>query len=157
MNINVRDLSPAESEALLKRCKVGRLGLYDSGRKRAYVVPISYAYRDGSAYLHSAPGLKLELLHNQPGDVCLEVDDVADEGEWSSVIAWGRFEEVTDAKARFAALRLFGDRLLRGPLRDRQQVGRGGMMGGGETVFRLVLDEFTGRADSSGWVDTASD
>jgi uncharacterized protein len=153
----MRDLSQAENEALLRHCKIGRIGIYDQHRQRPYVVPVSYLYRDGAAYLHSAPGLKLDLLHEQPTGVCFQVDDIADEGEWRSLIAWGRFEEIKDPNERGRVLRLFGDRLTRGPLRDRNQGGRGGMLGAGETVYRVVLDEMTGRADESGWLGTESD
>ena len=125
----MRDLSQPEIEALLRHCKVGRIGIYDKHHRRAYVVPISYQYRDGAAYLHSAPGLKLDLLHEQPADVCFEVDDIADESEWRSAIGWGRFEEISDPQERMRVLRLFGDRLLRGPLRERQRVGRGARCG----------------------------
>ena len=153
----MRDLSQPEIEALLWHCKVGRIGIYDQHHQRTYVVPVSYQYRDGAAYLHSAPGLKLDLLHEQPAGVCFEVDDIADEGEWRSVIGWGRFEEINDPQERMRVLRLFGDRLLRGPLRERQRVGRGGMLGAGETVYRVVFDEMNGRADTSGWLGTESD
>jgi uncharacterized protein len=153
----MHDLSAAELDALLRHCKIGRIGVYDQGHKRTYVVPVSYEYKEGAAYLHSAPGLKLDLLHEQPAGVCFEVDDIADEGEWRSLIAWGRFEEISDPNERVRVLRLFGDRLTRGPLRDRNQLGRGGMLGAGETVYRLVLEEMTGRADTSGWLGTESD
>ncbi|HLG71723.1 MAG TPA: pyridoxamine 5'-phosphate oxidase family protein [Chloroflexota bacterium] len=153
----MRDLASAEIEQLLTRRKVGRIGLYDQQRRRVYVVPVSYYFNDGAAYLHTAPGLKLNLLHEQPADVCFQADDIADEGEWQSVIGWGHFQEITDVAERQRVLRGFGDRLLRGPLRHRQHVGRGGMLGGGETVYRIVFDELTGRADSSGWTAGESD
>jgi len=82
----MRDLSQAEIEALLRHCKVGRIGIYDQHHRRTYVVPVSFQYRDGAAYLHSAPGLKLDLLHEQPAGVCFEVDDIADEGEWRNQV-----------------------------------------------------------------------
>jgi nitroimidazol reductase NimA-like FMN-containing flavoprotein (pyridoxamine 5'-phosphate oxidase superfamily) len=141
-------MSPAEVEALLGRQGIARLGLYDAQRQRPYVVPVSYYYQDGAAYLHSAPGLKLDLLHEQPAHVCFEVDEIVDEGEWQSAVGWGRFEEIADPEERVAVLRAFGDRLLRGALREHQLAGRGGMLGAGETVYRLALEESTGRAHS---------
>lgn len=43
-----------------------------------YLVPLSYGYREGVLYLHSAPaGLKIELLRRNP-QVCFEMEaDVA--------------------------------------------------------------------------------
>jgi nitroimidazol reductase NimA-like FMN-containing flavoprotein (pyridoxamine 5'-phosphate oxidase superfamily) len=153
----VRELAPAERDRLLKTQKTGRLGVYDASRERVYVVPVSFVYRDGSIYLHSAPGLKLELLHEHSQHVCFEVDSIADEAEWQSFIGWGRFEEIADARERQTVLRSFGSRLLRGPLRDRQNVGRGGTLGAGETVYRIVLEEVSTRADSQGWLARDSD
>ena len=153
----MRELSSAAIHQLLGRRKVGRLGVYDRRRERVYVVPVSYCYESRAVYLHSAPGLKLKLLHEQPARVCFQVDEIADEGEWQSVIGWGHFEEIADPAERQRVLHLFGDRLLRGPLRDHQNLGRGGMVGAGETVYRVVLDELTGRADSSGWLSMESD
>jgi nitroimidazol reductase NimA-like FMN-containing flavoprotein (pyridoxamine 5'-phosphate oxidase superfamily) len=153
----VRNLSQSESEALLERGKIARLGVYDEQERRVYLVPVSYTFHEGTAYLHSAPGHKLDLLRQQPDGICLEVDEIGDEGEWQSAVGWGRFEEIDDASDRAAALRSFGDRLRRGPLRDRSTAGRAGMLCSGETVYRIVLDEITGRADSSGWHAIESD
>jgi nitroimidazol reductase NimA-like FMN-containing flavoprotein (pyridoxamine 5'-phosphate oxidase superfamily) len=153
----MRDLEPPEVQALLRRGGIGRLGVYDAEHERTYVVPVSYVYREGAVYLHSAPGLKLQLMHERPANVCFEVDEIADEGEWQSVLAWGRFEEIRDAGERKRVLDSFGERLFRGPLRDRQHLGRSGLLGAGETVYRIVLGEMTGRADASSWVATESD
>jgi nitroimidazol reductase NimA-like FMN-containing flavoprotein (pyridoxamine 5'-phosphate oxidase superfamily) len=153
----MRDLTTLEAERLLARCKVARLGVLDQRHKRVYVVPVSYYFRDGAAYLHTAPGLKLDLLHEQPGQVCFQVDQIGDEGEWQSVIGWGSFQEIADPDERIGVLKAFGDRLQRGPLRDRSRFGRAGMLGAGETVYRIILEEITGRADSSGWQATESD
>lgn len=153
----MRDLSSAEIRQLLGRRKVGRLGVCDRRRERVYVVPVSYYYEGDAVYLHSAPGLKLKLLHEQPAHVCFQVDEIADEGEWQSVIGWGRFEEIADPAERQRVLQSFGGRLLRGPLRDHQNIGRVGMLGAGETVYRIAFEELTGRADSTGWLSTESD
>jgi len=153
----MRDLSSEELDRLLGRQVVARLGVCDPKLERAYVVPVSYVRHDGRVYFHSAPGLKLDLLRQHKGQICFEVDEIADEGEWQSLIAWGRFEEIRGAQARQNVLRAFGDRLARGPLRDRQNVGRAGSLGGGEVVYCIVIEEMTGRADSSGWIATESD
>src|SRR5690242_18812346 len=108
----LRELSEPEVKDLLGRRKIGHLAIYDARRERVYVVPISYVYKDGVADLHSAPGLKLDLLRQRPAHVCFQVDDVVDEDQWQSVTAWGEFEEIADARERQRALRSFGDRLL---------------------------------------------
>ncbi len=143
----MRELTRAEIDDLLGTQTVGRLGLYDDERRRAYVVPVAHIYRDGAIYLHSAPGAKLRLAARQARGICYEVDEVTGESQWKSAVAWGHFDEIRDPDQRRHVLESFGSRLMRGPLRTRQNVGRGGMIGAGETVFRLVLDEVTGRCD----------
>ena len=46
---------------ILSKSDVCRLGLVDNGE--AYIVPVSFAYDNGTMYIHSAPeGRKIELL-----------------------------------------------------------------------------------------------
>ena len=76
---------------------MGRIGCHANGR--TYVVPITYVY-DGasSVYFHSTEGLKIQMMRANPS-VCFEIDVVFDLGNWHSVIAWGRFEELTGQAA----------------------------------------------------------
>ena len=86
------ELSAREIEELLRSEVTGRIGCHADGR--TYVVPITYAYEKGNAYCHSAEGLKLRMMRKNP-IVCFEVDHVDDVGNWKSVIATGRFEELS--------------------------------------------------------------
>lgn len=86
------ELTPREVEDLLRSEFTGRIGCHAEGR--TYVVPITYVYQGGYVYCHSAEGgLKLQLMRKNP-DVCFEVDRVTDMGNWKSVIASGRYEEL---------------------------------------------------------------
>ncbi|MDN4596814.1 pyridoxamine 5'-phosphate oxidase family protein [Leifsonia virtsii] len=91
------ELTRDEIDDVLADQIVGRLGLVDGSTP--YVVPISYAYRDGDIYAHSAQGRKLDALRSHP-EVCFEVDDVSSVDDWRSVIAWGFFEQLVGADAR---------------------------------------------------------
>ncbi len=87
--MKVQEMSREECEALLKRCRYGRLGLsYDD---RPYVIPMSYVYTDGVIILHSRPaGKKMEIVGKNK-NVCFEVDEL--EGDrWRSVLVYGRAE-----------------------------------------------------------------
>ncbi|MEO8348129.1 MAG: pyridoxamine 5'-phosphate oxidase family protein [Acidobacteriota bacterium] len=104
------ELTPREIEDLLRTEFTGRLGCHAEGR--TYVVPITYAYKDGYVYCHSSEGLKLRLMRTNRV-VCFEVDRVDDIGNWRSVIATGRYEELGGREAlaamdvlisRFAAI-----------------------------------------------------
>ena len=143
------ELDRAEAEAVLREQEIGRLGMYDEAEDRVYVVPISYVYHDGAVEFHSAPGLKLELLRAHPKGVCFQVDRISDVDDWRSVVGWGQFEEVTDSWERQVVLQRFGQSLIRGPLRDHQNIGRAGARGVGETVYRLRLTELSGKAESA--------
>jgi uncharacterized protein len=103
-------LTPDEIEKLVASEFTGRIGCHAEGR--TYVVPITYAYQSGIVYCHSAEGQKIRMMRKNP-DVCFEVDRVDDVGNWKSVVASGRYEELggrgaLDAMdvliARFAAI-----------------------------------------------------
>lgn len=91
------EMNRDEIDALLGVCLVGRLGLVDG--EAPYVVPISYAYRDGAIYCHSAQGRKVRALRSHP-EVCFEVDEMDHIDHWRSVIAWGRFEQLVGREAK---------------------------------------------------------
>ena len=92
-----RELSEGEARGLLGAREVGRLGLVDDGLP--YVVPIAYAYCDGSVYCHSAQGRKVSTLRLHP-EACFEVDEVDGIDRWRSVIAWGTYEQLLGAEAK---------------------------------------------------------
>ena len=67
-----RQLSPEEIEAVLEKAFVLRLGM--CADNEPYVVPLSFAFRDGAIFIHSSPkGKKIETLRRNPR-VCFEVD-----------------------------------------------------------------------------------
>jgi len=96
-------LSPEEIEAMLRRHHVGRLAC--SANDRPYVVPINYAYDGACLYAYSTPGRKITVMREQPL-VCFEIDEVDTPSSWRSVVAEGRYEELTNARQRQAAFAL---------------------------------------------------
>jgi nitroimidazol reductase NimA-like FMN-containing flavoprotein (pyridoxamine 5'-phosphate oxidase superfamily) len=86
-----RMLSESEARDLIADGRIGRLGCVDNGEP--YVVPINYVFEDGSIYSHSLPGRKIDVLHAHPR-ACLQVDEIENNFEWRSVIAFGSFEEI---------------------------------------------------------------
>lgn len=128
-------LSPDEIETTLGRSKVGRIGC--SANDRPYVVPITYAYAGGCVYAHSALGRKIRVMREQPL-VCFEVEEIDGPSSWRCVIAAGEYEELTDAASRRKALSLLG-------LKDDTMVPRTPIANGAAVVFRLRLNEKSGR------------
>ncbi len=102
----------AAIDSILQRATVCRLGL--AAGDEAYVVPVSFGYRDNCLYIHSAPeGKKIAMLKRNDR-VCFEVD--VDEElvrrerpcAWSiryrSVIGWGRAVLLHDEEEKRRAL-----------------------------------------------------
>jgi nitroimidazol reductase NimA-like FMN-containing flavoprotein (pyridoxamine 5'-phosphate oxidase superfamily) len=87
----MRALHEEEARALLSACKIGRLGCVDNGEP--YVVPINYVFAEEAIYSHSLPGRKIEALRAHPR-ACLQVDQIKNDFNWRSVIAYGNFEEI---------------------------------------------------------------
>jgi nitroimidazol reductase NimA-like FMN-containing flavoprotein (pyridoxamine 5'-phosphate oxidase superfamily) len=145
-------LSPAEVEELIHQELIGRLGCHADGR--TYVVPMSYAYEDGFIYGHALEGMKVNMMRTNP-HVCFEVDDTKNLANWKSVIAWGKFEELTGGPLREAAVRLLENRVL--PLRSSETMhlspqwpfpsDKASDVKG--ILFRIRLDEKTGRFEST--------
>jgi nitroimidazol reductase NimA-like FMN-containing flavoprotein (pyridoxamine 5'-phosphate oxidase superfamily) len=102
-------LNIQEIEDLLSKQFVGRIGCYHGDS--IYVVPISYAYDGEYVYCHTDEGMKIDIMRNNP-QVCFEVDHLHNMANWQSVIAWGKFEELTDAAERNKALHQLHQRIL---------------------------------------------
>jgi|SRR5687767_3541475 len=94
-------LSEEEAGTLLAEKGVGRLGCVVDGGP--YVVPINYHLENGSIYSHSLPGLKISALRSNPR-ACLQVDEIASDLQWRSVLAFGNFEEITNSTERAEVL-----------------------------------------------------
>ena len=93
----VRTLSDMQSRSLLESSTIGRLGCVFKGEP--YVVPINYVFEGDCIYSHSLPGQKIDALRINPRS-CLQVDVTRGPLSWSSVIAYGNFQEITDPNKR---------------------------------------------------------
>ena len=138
-------IEPTEIEELLEREHVGRIGCISAGRP--YVVPVCYVYRDGEVYAHTREGMKWDAMRAAP-DVCFEVERVDDLTNWRSVIAWGRFEELTGAAAE-EGMRLLIDRLSPLVRTEGASARPDHAEGSHAFVYRIRLDEKTGRFEST--------
>jgi nitroimidazol reductase NimA-like FMN-containing flavoprotein (pyridoxamine 5'-phosphate oxidase superfamily) len=95
------ELNEKQIEDLLTQQVTGRLGCNADGV--TYVVPLNYNYNNSIIYAHAALGKKIEMMRKNP-DVCFQVDSIRSVFEWESVIAWGRFEEITDIDEKQQAM-----------------------------------------------------
>lgn len=104
----IHDMSKEECLGVLARSSVGRLGCTQDNQ--AYVVPIYFVSNDRYIYAISAIGKKIEFMRANPL-VCLKVDEILSHDDWTSVIVFGRYEELPNRlqyeQARAEALELF--------------------------------------------------
>ena len=94
-------LSNEEGRQLLQAARVARLGCVVNGEP--YVVPVNYHLEGDYLYSHSLPGLKISGLRENPR-ACLQLDEIQDDLRWRSVIAFGRYEEITKPNERTEVL-----------------------------------------------------
>lgn len=89
----IHEMSEAECRQLLERTHVGRLAC--ARDNQPYVVPVSFAFNGTCLYGFTTLGQKIEWMRANPL-VCFETDEVLGEFRWSSIIVFGRFEELSD-------------------------------------------------------------
>lgn len=134
-----RELSSGEIEEFLRGQRIARLGCHADGT--TYVVPLIYAYEDGSVVAVTTEGRKTAMLRENPR-VCVEVDeyDTDGRGSWRSVIAYGTYEEL-EGDAVGPALALLRRRFARtaGRAAEPRQLGPD------VVVLRITLGEVSGR------------
>ena len=87
----ITDLSESDCLEFIAQARVARLACARDGQP--YVVPISCVYQDGYVYCVSTEGKKVEWMRANPL-VCLEMDEVRNSQNWTSLVVDGRFEEI---------------------------------------------------------------
>ena len=87
------EMTGEECSAFLERAFLGRLGC--SYEDQPYVVPIHFAFEDGYLYVFSTFGQKVRWMRANP-KVCVQTDEIQNQGEWISVIVDGEYEELPE-------------------------------------------------------------
>src|SRR3569833_2790907 len=146
------NLTAIQIEHLLKNHHIGRIGCCDG--QRPYVVPVNYVYEDGVAYCHSGEGMKVQLMRKNPF-ICFLVDSIQDMLNWRSVIAWGKYEEISELEEKENALQKIIDGISpylkaedshpsHGITASDSDVGNGTEL----VLYKLILNEISGRFES---------
>lgn len=90
----IHEMSRAECNEALSRTKFGRLACAHDNQP--YVLPLNFAFDEHSyLYCFATLGQKIEWMRSNPL-VCFEVDEVRNHNHWSSVVVFGRYEELPD-------------------------------------------------------------
>jgi nitroimidazol reductase NimA-like FMN-containing flavoprotein (pyridoxamine 5'-phosphate oxidase superfamily) len=141
----VHELTPSECRELLSRNTLGRLACVKGDQP--YITPLFF-YFDAdtdSLYGFATVGQKIEWMRANP-KVCVELDDVADQFHWTSVVIFGRYEELVlpDASPALARAR---DLFLQQP--QWWLPGTAKLTTGQDrdspVVYRVRIDRVTGR------------
>ena len=143
--MQVRELSAPECTEILERSRLGRLGC--SRFDQPYVVPVHFSFdpEQTCLYVVSLIGQKIDWMRENP-KVCVEIDDIADEKHWTTVLVFGRYDEIGQtaehARVRERAERLLEQRLqwwlpaaAQVPSRQHDQL----------VLFRVHIDRLSGR------------
>jgi nitroimidazol reductase NimA-like FMN-containing flavoprotein (pyridoxamine 5'-phosphate oxidase superfamily) len=101
MMIEIRELDNSEIEEFIARLDFGHLACCSD--KQPYVVPIHYAFENGFVYIYTTQGKKTEILKTNPR-ICLQIEEIKDNRDWTSVIIYGEAQELTNESERAEAL-----------------------------------------------------
>jgi uncharacterized protein len=91
--MEVNEMAEEECKAALEHASLGRLGC--SYENQPYVVPIHFAYDSGYLYAFSTFGQKVKWMRANP-KVCVQTDQIENQGEWISVVVNGEYEELSE-------------------------------------------------------------
>ena len=92
----IQELSRQASLDLLARMRLGRLACAQGAQP--YVTPIYFVSHLGCLYGFSTLGQKIEWMRENPL-VCVEIDEVTTQRQWSSVVVFGQYEELPHTPA----------------------------------------------------------
>lgn len=98
----IHELTGEECVEVLGRAGLARLAC--SRLDQPYVVPVHLSYdADGHClYGFSTVGQKVLWMRDNPR-VCVEIEDIENRDWWTTVLVYGRYEEVGDAPEEAAA------------------------------------------------------
>ena len=107
----VHELTTDQCREVLRRTHIARIAC--CRHDQPYIVPISFDYDGDHLYSFSTLGQKIVWMRDNPR-VCVEVDDIDDRFNWTTVLVFGRYEELrasqADALAREHARGMFEQR-----------------------------------------------
>jgi uncharacterized protein len=103
----IKELPETECRDFLSKTSIARLGC--SLNDQPYVVPIAIAYEPDCIYVFSTFGKKIEWMRMNP-KVCVQVDELKGQADWTSVLVNGEYQELPDPQ--FAKERAHARNLL---------------------------------------------
>jgi uncharacterized protein len=89
----IEEMTIEDCYGALTHARLGRLAC--SRENQPYIVPIYFAFEERFLYGFTTPGQKVEWMRSNPL-VCVELDEVGDHAKWTSLVIFGRFEELPE-------------------------------------------------------------
>ena len=137
-------------EEILREAPIGRVGVCTNGRP--YVIPMNFAYDEGSIFLHShREGKKMQIISENPF-VCFEVDEgQIKEGEkpcsygfkYRSVIVEGTISILEVLEEKLEGLKLISDKYAPGKAKQLSLEGIGNYKD--LIVLKIDISEVSGK------------
>lgn len=87
----IEEMTRQASLDLVARSRLGRLACAREGQP--YITPMHFAQHGDCLYSFSTTGQKIDWMRSNPL-VCVEVDELESPQKWSTVITYGRYEEL---------------------------------------------------------------
>jgi nitroimidazol reductase NimA-like FMN-containing flavoprotein (pyridoxamine 5'-phosphate oxidase superfamily) len=102
----IHEISESDCFKALARARLGRLGC--AHHNQPYVVPIYFSYEGSYLYGFTTLGQKVEWMRSNPL-VCVELDEMENSDQWTSILIFGRYEELPDTpEGKLARLHAHG-------------------------------------------------
>lgn len=101
-------LTPEQCRHLLTNHHVGRVGC--SLKNKPTIIPITYVFDGKAIHCRSYDGNKIRIMRRNPS-VCFQVEHIASLRSWYSILAWGKYEELTTSSEQRYVEKLFNEQL----------------------------------------------
>ena len=144
--MKITELNEEECIELLAHAHLGRLACTQG--LQPYVTPFYFVYDNHCLYSFSTVGQKIQWMRVNPL-VSVQTDQIVNQEQWQSVVAFGRYEELPDtpnwAVERETAAALFQRNAVwwePGIAKSTLGTGERSML---PVVFRIHLSQITGR------------
>jgi uncharacterized protein len=142
----IHDLTAEQCREVLTRANLGRLAC--SRADQPYIVPIFFSFdlQDDCLYSFSTVGQKVDWMRGNP-KVCVEVDEVRGQYEWTTILVFGRYEEIGDSSEHAPARRRAHDLFQQRPHWWLPATGklRGAEEHHSPILYRIHMNLVTGR------------
>jgi uncharacterized protein len=89
--MHIHELTVNECREVLKNTNIGRLAC--ARDNQPYVVPVHFYLDRDYLYSFATLGQKIAWMRENP-KVCVQVDEIVDRLRWTTVVVFGRYEEL---------------------------------------------------------------